>query len=230
MKLITIMPTRGIIYTKAEVALEDELLKNNIVPWILRTDNKPIPDCRNILVENALKTPATHFLMVDDDVIIPEGGLKAMLDKDTDITFIDYPMHYSEGRWDAMGTATYDNWLPGEEFKDKDVAWAGLGCCLVRREVFEKLDKPWFRTFQKAFLRDDKGKITLKKDDEKLGGGGEDVYFFLEAKKAGFKVKAVQDMVCGHARLSRVVTAFADGKYNTQHRIVINNKVEKPYR
>jgi len=230
MKLITLMPTRGIIFTKCETALEDEILKNNMVPWILRTDNKPLPDCRNILIENALKTPATHFLLIDDDVVMPEGGLKAMIDADTDIAFIDYPMHYDDGRWANMGTATYDNWLPGDPYKDKPVVWAGLGCVLVKREVFEKLENPWFQQFQKAFVRDNKGKINFKSGkDVEFGGGGEDTYFYLNAIKVGFKVKQV-DMVCGHARLSRVVTTFATEKYQLQHKVVVNNQIDKPYR
>jgi len=50
MKVIALMPTRGTIFTKTEVALEQEMLENGQLPYILRTDNMPIPDCRNILV------------------------------------------------------------------------------------------------------------------------------------------------------------------------------------
>lgn len=230
-KIIALMPTRGLIFTKSEVALEQEMLVNNQLPWILRTDNQPIPDCRNILVESALKTPATHFLLVDDDVIIPEGGLKTMIDADEDIVFIDYPMHYDDGRWANMGTATYDEWLPGDDYKDKPVAWAGLGCALIKREVFEKLGKPWFARYQKAFVRGDKGKMNFKEGkDVEMGGGGEDTYFFLRAREAGFTIKPIHDMTCGHARLLRVVTTFSEGKYQKQHKIVVNNKIDKPYR
>lgn len=229
MQIIALMPTRGTIFTKTEVALEQEMLENGQLPYILRTDNKPIPECRNILVENALKTKATHFLLVDDDVIMPVGGLKKMIEADTDIAFIDYPMHYEGDRWGNMGTATYDEWLPGDDPKGKPIAWAGLGCCLIKREVFDKMEKPWFRLLDKAFLRDDNGKMNWKGEDVKLGGGGEDSYFFLEAQKLGFKVKQVEG-VCGHARFARIVSAFQDGKYQMQHKIIVNNNVEKPYR
>lgn len=227
--IVALMPTRGTIFTKVEVALEQEMIENGHLPFILRTDNKPIPDCRNILVENALKTQATHFLLIDDDVIMPVGSLKKMIEADTDIVFIDYPMHYEGERWGNMGTCTYDEWLPGDDWRGKPIAWAGLGCALIKREVFEKMEKPCFRLLDKAFLRDDKGKIIWKPEDVKLGGGGEDSYFFIEAQKLGFKVKQIEG-TAGHARFSRIVSAFADGKYQTQHKIVVNNQVEKPYR
>lgn len=230
MKIIALMPTRGTIFTKAEVALEQEMLENNQLPYILRTDNIPIPDCRNVLVKNALKTDANYFLLVDDDVIMPKSGLKQLIEANSDIAFIDYPMHYEGDRWGNMGTATYDNWLPGDPIDGKPIAWAGLGCTLVKREVFEKLEKPWFQNLDKKMTRDDKGKLDLEGTDIKIGaGGGEDVYFFLEARKAGFEIKQVPG-TCGHARFSRIVGAFKSDKYYTQHKIVINNNVEKPYR
>lgn len=231
-KIITLQPTRGLLFTKAQQALEQELLANRQVPFILRTDNLPIPDCRNKLVETALTIKDwTHALLVDDDIIIPEGGLKAMLDKGTDIAFIDYPMHYTGDKWGAVGTATYDNWLPGQDWKDKPVAWAGLGCALAKREVFEKLDKPWFMKTSKTFARDDNGKITMSGDDARVsGGGGEDTYFYMKAREKGFKIANVYGMTAGHARIVRTVKAVEEGKYQTQHKIAINEVIKCPYR
>lgn len=229
-RIVALMPTRGVVFTKAEVALEQEMIDCGHLPYILRTDNKPLPDSRNILVESALNTNATHFLLVDDDVIMPVGGLKRLIEADTDIAFIDYPMHYEGSRWGNMGTATYDDWLPGDEWEGKPVAWAGLGCCLVRREVFEnKLKKPWFKIMDRSFTRDDNGKITFRKAGVKLNAGGEDVYFFKKAREAGIEIKQVEG-ACGHARFARLVGAFQEGKYQSQHKIAINNNVERPYR
>ena len=230
MRIIALMPTRGTIFTKAEVALEQEMLANNQLPYILRTDNQPIPDCRNTLVESGLKTNATHFLLVDDDVIIKEGGLKEMIEADADIAFIDYPMHYEGERFGNMGTATYDNWLPGDSTEGKPVVWAGLGCCLIKREVFVKLDTPWFEKMNKKLERDDNGKLDLKGTEIDLSaGGGEDVYFFMNAREKGLSIKQVPGS-CGHARFARIVGSFQEDKYSTQHKIIVNNNVEKPYK
>lgn len=231
-KIIVLQPTRGLLFTKAQQALEEELMINQIPPLIMRTDNLPIPDCRNKLVEEGLKHPyqADAFLLLDDDVIMPEGGLKALIKANEDIAFIDYPMHYTGDKWGNMGTATYDDWLPGQDWKDKEVAWAGLGCTLVKREVFEKLSSPWFMKTQKTFGRDDKGHITIHKDDHNFGGGGEDVYFFIKAKEAGFKIKPIHELTAGHARIIRAVRSLDEGKYQNQHEIAINSEIRTPYR
>lgn len=231
MKIICAMPTRGLIFTKVEVALEDELFKNGQMPFILRTDNLPIPDCRNKLIESALSVPDwTHILLIDDDVIIPEGGLGLLIEADSDIAFIDYPMHYTGDRWGNMGTATYDDWLPGEDPKGKPVAWAGLGCTLVKREVLEKMSDPYFKVTQHTFTRDDNGHITLNDDNVQLGGGGEDTYFFVQAKKLGLTITPIQDVQAGHARLKRAVLATQEGKYQMQHEIAVNGLITRQYK
>lgn len=230
MNIVTLMPTRGLIYTKAQQALEEELLRNNFVPYILRTDDKPLPDSRNSLVEAGLEIPATHYLLIDDDVVMPEGGLKAMLELDTDIAVVDYPMHYTGDKWGEMGTATFDDWLPGESTEGKPLAWGGLGCTLVRREVFEKLERPWFSTMQKTFTRDDTGHMTLNEGETALGGGGEDVYFMLKAKDAGFKVELVRGVTAGHARIVRTVMTLQTDKYTSTHTIRVNSFIAKQYK
>lgn len=228
MKIIVQMPTRGLIFTKTQVALEEELFKNGQIPFILRTDNLPIPLCRNKLAELALSIPNwTHTLLQDDDVIMPENGLQRLIEADSDIAFIDYPMHYTGDRWGNMGTATYDDWLPGMDIKGKPVAWAGLGCTLVKREVFEKMQKPYYKVTQHTFTRDDNGHITLNDDDVKMGGGGEDTYFFVKARELGFKITPIYDLQAGHARLKRAVLATQDGKYSMQHEIAVNGLIEK---
>lgn len=230
MKIITLMPTRGLIFTKTQQALEEELLHNDQIPFILRTDNLPIPDCRNKLVENALQIPEwTHALLIDDDVIMPPRGLQYLIEVNTDIAVIDYPMHHTGEKWGDMGTATYDYWLPGQDWGDKPLAWGGLGCALVKREVFEKLSKPWFDDFGRTFDRDDDGKITLHSKKIDIGGGGEDVYFMLKAKEAGFSIKQAKG-VAGHARIVRTVGALTQGKYSKVHRIAVNSRIERPYR
>lgn len=228
--IITLMPTRGLIFTKAQNALSQELMANGEPNFTLYTDNQPIPDCRNNLVETALEIPEwTHALLMDDDVIIPEGGLKRMIDLNTDIAFIDYPTHYTGDMWGKMGTACYDNWLPGQDWQGKEVAWAGLGCCLVKREVFEKLEKPLFKTSENMFSRDENGKITIGGEFKDGEGGGEDVYFMRAARKAGFEIKQA-DGTCGHARLIKTVQPLQRGKYKTSHKIAINNVIEQPFK
>lgn len=228
----TLIPTRGLIFTETLNAVLQENARNNQYPVILTTKDLPIPDCRNELVKAGLEHPAnfTHFLLIDDDVVIPAGGLKTMLEFDVDIAVIDYPMHYARGKWKNMGTACYDNWLPGEDWKGKPLAWAGLGCALIRREVFEKMEAPYFREMSKRFVRDKKGKIKFVGEMENKSGGGEDVYFFLQAKKKGFSIKKAEHLVAKHLRIERFVLVLSTDKYKTQHTIKANDKIDQPYK
>lgn len=233
-KIAILTPTRGLVFSQMVVSVLREMSISNQYPAWFMTDNLPIPKCRNALVEDALahKEKFSHFLMVDDDVIIPYCGLQAMIDKKSDISFIDYPLHQDKGRYAEMGTACYDNCPEGTKYskaKKKPVKWAGLGCVLVKREVFEKIGKPWFKPFHKQYIRDEKGKITWGKKAEIDMPTGEDCYFYIKARRNGFKIKQVKDMVAGHARINKIVAHLANEKYTTQHKIKINNKISQPY-
>lgn len=238
-QIIVLQPTRGILYTDVQNALDLELLRNEQFGFPIRTNSVPLPDCRNQLVEMALKESQwTHALLVDDDVVIPEGGLKAMLDLDVDVAMIDYP-HHQQG-WDketlqdlSFGTCVYQNWKSGEKADGKEVVYGGLGCSLVKREVFEKLAKPWFRESSYIYHRD-KNTGFLRITDEEYGqsqeskGAGEDAYFFKNAATEGFKFKVVPDMVATHLRLVRALPRQAMGRYRSSHTIYGNNKIDRP--
>jgi hypothetical protein len=54
-KILTIVPTRGLLFTRHQDALESELATMDQYPQVLRTDGVPLPESRNILVVTALK-------------------------------------------------------------------------------------------------------------------------------------------------------------------------------
>jgi len=221
MKIITLMPTRGIILTEAQEAVDREMIKNKQVPWFLRVSNMPLPVSRNYLVESALKLPDwTHALLLDDDVIMAEGVLKDLIKLNTDIAVADYPMHYlMDGK--HIGTIVRD--------KDKSIAWAGLGCTFVKREVFEKMPSPWFALTSYRIRRGQDGSVMFfaaQKDGSNNLSAGEDTYFFLQARKLKFKVKSIKK-VCKHAHLEQTVSTVHNGRYQTSHKIVTRDKIER---
>lgn len=218
MELIVLTPTRGILVTEAQEALEHELINNQQYPMFLRTVDMPIPICRNYLVEKALKLEWTHALLMDDDVVLPEGGLKAMIKLNTDIAVMDYPLHSLKDK-KGCGTMVTN--------KRGDVLWAGLGATLVKREVFEKVPKPWFvnTNYKIARLKNgDVGFYPAQSDQNKFSGG-EDVYFFLQAKKLGFDIKHTEK-TARHAHIKQMVTAIHNNRYQEQHQIVYRDKIE----
>lgn len=221
MNVIVLMPTRGIILTEVQEAVDRELINNRQVPWFLRVSNMGLPTSRNFLVESALKLDGwTHALLLDDDVIMKEGVLKDLIKLNADIAVADYPMHYLiEGK--HSGTVVHD--------KDKSIAWAGLGCTLVKREVFEKMPSPWFVLTSYRIRRADDGSLgffAAQSEGSNNPSAGEDTYFFLQARKLKFKVKSIKK-VSAHAHLESVVSTVHNNRYQSSHKIVTRDKIER---
>jgi hypothetical protein len=179
-----ILPTRGLVFTEVVDAIGKNL--EGVDHKVYYSTNLPIPDGHNELVEKALKDNPTHLLFIEEDTVMPDGGFKRMLDANADIVCIDYGV---EG-WGCVAKNV-----------EQEILWCGLGCTLVKREVFEKLDKPYFRT-----------DILLRLNDMQWipAGvhetyGGQDIYFCCQAKGKGFKIVQV-DGECKHLKLERLGT------------------------
>lgn len=219
--IIVLCPTRGVILTEVQEAVDKELIRNKQIPLFIRTHDLALPLSRNFLVESALKVEGwTHALLLDDDVVLPKGAIKEMLALKADIAIMDYPMHY-----------LMDNKGVGTLVKDKDgtIAWGGLGSTLVKREVFEKMAQPWFVLTKYRINRIKDGTIGFyasQSDGEMLFSGGEDVHFFLNARKLGFSIKATKHTAI-HAHVEQYVTTTQNLRYQTSHRIAQRNKIER---
>jgi hypothetical protein len=125
-----ILPSRGLIFSRTA----EEILKNvkDVPHRIFFAHRLPIPDCFEKPVLEALKGSYSHIWFVEDDMILPPDTLKRLLDMDKAVVTVDYP------------TTDYGG---GAMFKVKgQVIFAGTGCTLVRREVFDELKPPYFRT------------------------------------------------------------------------------------
>jgi len=175
MKIGVIMPSRGLCFAQAEQALSDNL--HGYTHRIFRSWNLPIPDCQNYLVDKALKDPEiTHLLFVEDDVVMPEGGLKSMLEALSDIVCIDYGVN-------GYGCVTKDK-ATGK------ILWCGLGSTLVKRKVFDKLSLPYFRSDIQLLLNNYPEEQWIPSPHNAYGG--QDIYFFSQARKAGFEIVQVE--------------------------------------
>lgn len=219
-----LIPTRGLIFTKTI-----ESLLNNLVDLDYKfyfTTDLPIPDCRNELAKQALKDKCTHLLWIDDDVIFPDNNrLTTMLFVDQPVVIMDYPTHFM-GKMKDTGITAFEDWTEGMETEGKKVAWSGLGCCLVKAEVFDQLEYPYFRRGGHKFVRDDLGAITYYGEGE--GDGGEDFEFFYDLKQKGIEPFLIRGKNCIHAKVLEYVGVVSQGKYKTCHTIHYADKISKP--
>lgn len=179
-KIGVIFPSRGLCFSRTA----DELLKNlkGIDYRIFFSHGKPIPDCFNEPIMYALDdTSITHIWIVEDDMILPPNILKTMLDKDKAVVTADYPIT-SEGR--------------GSVFKDADgrVLYCGTGCLLIKREVFEEMQAPYFKTDTKWNVKNygDHIKFSSRPNKNKDGYGLHDITFCFELYRKNIPIHVVR--------------------------------------
>ena len=163
-----------------------------------------VDTARNELAINSVKMGSEFVLFVDNDIILPESGLVKMLevmeeDENHEIGAVtgdyllkgNYCRHSAFLQLDERGIVTELN-----RIKDLpeviDSNWLiGLGCCLIRTEVFRQIRYPYFQCFSKSHAM--KG---VYEGEE--GGINEDAFFSEQLFENGYKIKIVRDLKCLH--------------------------------
>jgi GT2 family glycosyltransferase len=141
---------------------------------ILPVGGYPVEN-RTKAVDLAIKAKNTHIMFIDGDMIFPPDGVARLLSQDKEIIGGNYNLR----RLPLVSTVKLANKngkfisgsskdFPKETFK---VAAVATGFCLIDLSVFKKIPKPWFRA---DFI-----------DGEFMT---EDVFFCLQAKKAGYDI------------------------------------------
>jgi hypothetical protein len=149
----------------------------------------PSPETgRDMIVQYAkYRRPSpTHIMFLDADVVPRKTTLDKLWKMDKDIVVGVYPMNQgSEIRWSVSRQEIWDavklEELPRNPFK---VFSAGFGVTLVKFEVFEKLEWPYWKNIYRP------GGIEK----------GEDIYFFEKARKAGYDIWCDPLVKCDHTK------------------------------
>lgn len=200
-------PSRGLIHSRTVAAVAAALATaratGTAVPapgpaggWVI-THDLPIPDAFNEVAALALGTDAAWLWWVEEDMVPPPHALTLLLataaSVDAQIVALDY----------AFPTVPPTSAIT--RGADGTVRWCGLGCTLVRRDVFARLERPWFRTDTAYRLtRYGTARETLVAVAEERPYGGQDIDFCVRAGAAGFRLAAVPATlaVAGHLRLA----------------------------
>lgn len=119
-----------------------------------------LPQVRNTMVEQAILAKCDYLLMVDSDIVF-EGNeftyLKKLYDVQKPIVSGIYRVKKKEGFHPAAWLKTVDDekkeirFDPIEEKYMENpenicqVDLIGMGCCLIKMDVFQKLQAPWFK-------------------------------------------------------------------------------------
>ena len=156
-------------------------------------------DCaaaRNRIAQQTLDEQADYVLMVDNDITLPSDALVNLLEQPVDVC-LGYYAHRNAanvyaGKTNAcrLGEFNYTQQIPGAEFKTladqgktrMQIHGGGLGCALIRADVFRRLPYPWFKWVNYP----DGGVLS------------EDLYFCDICGKNGIPVYVDTRTGCGH--------------------------------
>ena len=153
-------------------------------------------DQRNKLVETALENKADYLLFVDADMRFPQDTLKILMAHDKDIIGVNATTRSEPVKPTAKNFIVNEDqsvdWLPIYSNVRSGIEKAdGIGCgvMLVKTKVFKEMEEPYFYF-------------------EQLGNNkilGEDIYFCIKAKDAGFDTWVDHDLSKGIKHIGQYV-------------------------
>jgi hypothetical protein len=150
---------------------------------ILHSNGTLICDQRVDLVNMALTQGAEWILWLDSDMRFPADALSRLLAHGKPIVGTNYSQRVVPPLPTAhvsIGNGEFKNmWTNADSTGLAEIDFLGMGCLLTKAEVFKRMEKPWFHlgysTRNHKFI-------------------GEDVYFCLNAAKAGYPVLLDHDL------------------------------------
>jgi hypothetical protein len=203
-KVAWAMPTYGPIYPEVyenHLAVSSfasrYLTMHNFgkVPIIGSTNRMYLHTACNRFVRNFLESDCTHLFWTESDMLMPFWTIPALLQHDKDIASGVYflrngggqPCLYQKG--DAIVHTGIHSAIPVSMFPEDStfkVHCPGMGCVLMKREVLENIEAPWFDL-----------KEGWDKQTDKTYGYGQDIYFYSKVADAGHEVWVDSSIHCG---------------------------------
>lgn len=192
MKLAICMPLYGSIPASFFINFINRIheLYNNGKSYevqIFMKQGQPVDYVRNELVRMALVNEADYIMFIDSDILLPQRSIDDLIEMNVDIAS---GLYFSKGKpFLPVARIARDNkhfYLEDFEFnRIMEIDGVGLGCTLIKTEVFKKIKPPWFKFEWTEW----QGQIDQK---------AEDLYFFDECKKVGYKIWLNTGIVCNH--------------------------------
>ena len=176
-KLAVCIPARDQMHAATSFCLYNlaqDLTASDVKHNLFISPGTLIVNQRHELVKSAMEWGATHILFIDSDITFNSDHVFQLVNHDLPIV----GAAYSKRVTPIIPTAWYslddwDSWIRVDEHTDQliEVAAMGLGFCLIKTEVFKKINMPWFELGFRL------GQYT-----------GEDIEFFRKAGDAGVPI------------------------------------------
>ena len=165
-----------------------------------------VATARNKIAQKALDAEADYVLMVDSDTVLPEKALICMLEDPVDVCLGFYAHRSNDNIYNGRtnicklyqpnGTKYFNYPLESEYTAEEMrklvdageyrvmVHGGGMGCALIKTDVFRKLSYPWYDWVNYA--------------DSHRGMLSEDLYFCEECRKNRIPIYTDTRVGCGH--------------------------------
>ena len=160
-----------------------------------------MPAVRNVCVEHFMSRPNyDYMLFLDSDISIPPDGLEKLLSLNVPVAAGACGI-VLRGRpvWNyallVNGEIGITRKLPEKPLL---VDGCGAGCLLIKREVFEAIERPWFQWEYKQWR-------------------GEDFSFTAKCRDAGLDVVVHPGVVCGHWKTVNISSLLGSKNENTNN-------------
>ena len=206
MRILIAVPTFETIYPDTYKSIWDmdkcghEVLFDSVRGYDVAT-------ARNRIAQLAIDLNTDYVLMVDNDITLPKDALKLLLE-DAEEVNLGYYAHRDTDNiyrgktcicklYDENGKEYYHYPLESEysaeemhemaespAIKKIEVHGGGMGCALIRTDVFRKLSYPWYD--------------WVNYGDANRGMLSEDLYFCALCRTSGVKIFADVRAGCGH--------------------------------
>ena len=204
-KILIAVPTFETIYPDTYKSLWD-LDKDGHEVLFEFVRGYDVATARNRIAVRAMDLETDFVLMVDNDVVLPKDALRALLEDARDVN-LGYYAHRDRdnlyrGRTcicklkDSEGKEYYHYPLESEYTAEEmhgmeesgtskiEVHGGGMGCALIRTEVFRKTSYPWYD--------------WVNYNDSNRGMLSEDLYFCEQCKMCGIPIYTDSRAGCGH--------------------------------
>lgn len=158
-KLAILVPTRDTVHSQFAYCLA-QLIKTTsevgIDTYLFFDSSTILLNQREKLIENAKDIKCDYVLWLDSDMMFPSTTALRLLAHNKDIVACNYLKRSKPLKTVAYTDLTnWDSWLPLEPKDDLvKVEGVGMGCMLMKTEIFGSLHKPYFEFTYKGDTQD----------------------------------------------------------------------------
>jgi hypothetical protein len=159
LKLSILVPSRDTVHSQFAYCLTQlyNLTRESGIDTYLFFDSSTILlNQRNNLIKKAKEVKSDYVLWLDSDMMFPSTTALRLLEHNKDIVACNYTR-----RSKPLKTVAYtdlnnwDSWVPLEPQEDLiKVQGVGMGCMLMKLDMFNKLEKPYFEFHYKEDTED----------------------------------------------------------------------------